>query len=293
MVVFAHKLWKLRVDIEDNRRCSTQVLDGEFRPLRELLDRKQGQRESLMSSLEGRDRLILSFILATSLLHFFSGPWLQAKLTSETICFLVSSSRSSPDITKPYLTTACCSLEQEASPSELDQPHQFPYILSLGILLLEIARGSPVNLEKAQDPCIVALDCLREWNRAFGAGRSTSVRDGLYEVILACIDPRKLRQYFLDKPSVKNFEVRQYIFERILHPLEITLSTIHGIQLNKLHADVARAKEVTKSGSFDHRDEHRSDKYCHTCLIETVIPLTVDFFPEKMRQKNGSITGAA
>ncbi|KAJ4315293.1 hypothetical protein N0V84_008449 [Fusarium piperis] len=261
MVVFARKLWKLRVDIEDNQRSSTQVLDSKFRPLKELLQQQhQGQRHSPMALMEGKDRLILSFILATSLLHFFSGPWLQAKLTSETICFLVSNSHVSPDITKPYLTTACCSLEQEASPSELDQPHQFPYILSLGILLLEIARGTPVNLEKAQDPCVVALDCFKEWDKACGTGRSTSVRDGLHEVISACIDPRKLRQYFLDKPSVKNLEVRQYIFERILHPLENALSTAYGIQLNKLHADIARAKEVNKSGSFDHRDEHRPDK---------------------------------
>lgn len=289
MVVFAERLWQLQADIEINQLSYPQVRDSEFKSLKDLLQPNRDSRESLLSSIEGKDRLILSFVLATSLVHFVRGPWLQASLNSENICFLVSHSRSSPDITKPYLTTSCSSLTRGESPRELNQPHRFPDILSLGILLLEIARGAPIDFKEPQDRCVVALECMDKWTRICRTGRSRTVPDGLCQAISACVDPKEFRDNVLDKTSVKDFEVRKYIFERILYPLEDALSTAYEIQLNTLHADIARAKEASGVGSFDHQDENRQEKYEST-YVQAFSPLTPRSFIGKRRPRNGSDT---
>ncbi|KAI0881978.1 subtilase [Annulohypoxylon maeteangense] len=260
MVVFSERLWQLNADVEINQLSSPQVRDSEFKSLKDLLQPSRDSRESLLSSIEGKDRLILSFVLATSLVHFIRGPWLQASLNSENICFLVSHSRLLPDITKPYLTTRCSSLSPRKSPRELNQPHRFPDILSLGVILLEIARGSPIEFREPQDHCVVALECMDKWTRICQTGRSRTVPDGLLRAISACIDPKEFRDNGLDKAVVKDFEVRKYIFERILYPLEDALCTAYEIQLNMLHKDIARVKQSRGVGSFDHREENRPEK---------------------------------
>ena len=75
MVVFDEKLWQLRV--ETDRLFYTQVRDSEFKSLRDILQ-PEGSHQSALSCIEEKDRLILSFVLATSLMHFVEGPWLQA-----------------------------------------------------------------------------------------------------------------------------------------------------------------------------------------------------------------------
>ncbi|EFQ36019.1 subtilase [Colletotrichum graminicola M1.001] len=261
MVVHARKLWQLHADVETNRLCPPQVRDVEFMSLKDLLKPNRSNHESLMSSMEGKDRLILSFVLATSLLHFFKGPWLQASLSSENICFLVSHRRSLPNITKPYLTTSCSSLTREGLPREfnLNQPHRFPDILSLGILLLEIARGAPIDFQESQDRCVVALECMEKWTKTCRAGRSRTIHDCLRQTISACIDPREFMNV-LHMRSVNDFEIRRYIFERILYPLDYALSTVYEIQSNNLHEDISRANEAGGIGSFDHQDEDELEK---------------------------------
>ncbi|KAF6826078.1 subtilase [Colletotrichum musicola] len=261
MVVHARKLWQLHADVETNRLLSPQVRDVEFMSLKDLLKTNRSNHGSSMSSMEVKDRLILSFILATSLLHFFEGPWLQASLSSENISFLVSHRRSSPNITKPYLTTNCFSLAQRARSREfnLNQPHRFPDILSLGILLLEIARGAPIDYEESQDRCVVALECMDKWAKTCRTGRSRTIHDCLHRTISACIDPREFRKV-LDMRAVNDFEVRRYIFERILYPLDDALATVYEIQSNNLHEHISQATEVSAMGSFDHQDEDKLEK---------------------------------
>lgn len=264
MVVFAKNLTlcQLHPDVEINGLSPPQVRDVEFKSLSNLLQPNWKNRMSLVSLAEGKDRLILSFVLATSLLHLVRGPWLQQSLSSESICFLVSHQRASPDITKPYLTTKCSPLIRGPVARKLNQPHQFPEILSLGILLLEIARGAPLNVMESQDSCVVALECMDKWAGTCRSGRARTIHDCLYQAISACIDPREFRN-ILDKPTVVDADIRGYIFERILYPLGDALSTVYGVQLETLHADPPRSKKGKKVdgvGSFDHEDEHHPEK---------------------------------
>lgn len=274
MVVYAKQLWQLQADIEASPLSSTQLKDAEFMSLRQLLEPIRGKRYSLLSSMDPKDRLILSFVLATSLLHFYKGPWLQTSINSDSICFLVSHRRSTPDITRPYLTTNCSSLTQQVAPRELNQPHQFPDILSLGIVLLEIERGAHIEIDEVQDQCVVAIEYLDKWKKTCRSNSSRSVPDGLYKAIVASIDPREYRGYVLDKMDVNDLDVRKYIFEKILHPLEDALDIACQVKLSKLHADLSR--EVDGVGSFDHQYEYRGDKYERTCRLRFLAPLTTN-----------------
>lgn len=265
MVVYVEKLWQLESDVERNRSLSPQIRDNDFKSLKELLRSAQSSSHgSLMSSIDRKDRLILSFILATSVLHFFKRPWLQASLNSDNICFLVSHSRLSPDITQPYLTMRYVGTTSRPEVRKLSQPHRFPDILSLGILLLEIARGTRIEFDELQDRCVVALECFDKWATTSSARNNP---DGLFQAILACIDPKEFRKSNLDKASIKDPDVMKYIFERVLFPLDNALSTVYKIQSNRLHVDIDRSKKVHEVGSFDHNDEIGLDKYFLPCLL--------------------------
>ncbi|KAM0547324.1 hypothetical protein ACHAPJ_010460 [Fusarium lateritium] len=260
MVVYARKLWQLQADVEINRLSSPQIRDNQFTSLRDLLQPNQRGGRPLVSSIQLKDRLILSFVLATSLMHFYSRPWLQASLNSENICFLASHYGTVPDITKPYLTTNLFSEAREVVPRELNQPHRFPDILSLGIVLLEIARGALIDFEEPQDRCVVALKYMDKWARTCRTSRCKTVPDGLRQAIMACIDPKELRGNALDRSSVRDLEVRTYIFERILYPLEEALLTAYEVQLNTLGSEIPPATGPSGTGSFDHIDEHQQER---------------------------------
>ncbi|KAI1739866.1 subtilase [Xylaria scruposa] len=252
MVIFGESLWQLRADPDINQLSYPQVRDRKFKSLKDLLQLNRDSRTSWLSYIGGKDRLILSFILATSLMHFVRGPWLWAGLNSENICFLMLNSRY--DITNPYLATTYSSLAPRES-RELDQPHCFPEILSLGILLLEIARGFTIDFEESQDRCVVALDFMDKWTRQF-----PGAPEGLRKAISACINPTVLRNNGLDKMLVTDLEVRKYIFEKILYPLHNALSEAYMIESNTLHANIARVKNMSGIGCFDHEDENRLEK---------------------------------
>ncbi|KAK2009327.1 subtilase [Colletotrichum eremochloae] len=256
MLVYRKRLWQLHADVELTPLSPARVQDGNFRSLKDLLRPSQGSRESLLSSTATEKRLVLSFVLTTSLLCIFSGPWLPANLSSENICFLVPSCQSLPDITKPYLTTTCSSLAQRPLPVGPSQPHHIPEILSLGILLLEIAQGFPVEFKESHDRCYVALENLEAWAKM---RRSRDTHEGLRQAILACISPKELRKHGLDKTSVGATEVMRYIFGNVLYPLEEALKA-YEIQSNTLHTYIGRKTEVRDIGSFDHQDDDRRER---------------------------------
>ncbi|KAK1254162.1 hypothetical protein MKX08_008157 [Trichoderma sp. CBMAI-0020] len=256
MAIFSNKLWQLEADAETNPSCTPRVHGSGFKSLKELLGPSQYKNQSILSDTERKDRLILSFILTTSLLHLIKGPWLQASLSNENICFLVLHSRSTPDITKPYLTANCTSTTLRTESRNLNQPHRFPDILSLGILLLEIARGRPIDFKEADDRCYTALVYLDKWKQS-----SVTVPDGLYRAIKACIEPKEFRGNQFDRAVPDgDFAIREYIFKRILFPLEEELSEGYHISLSALHDGIAIKNETIKTGSFDHNDEHQLHK---------------------------------
>lgn len=273
MAIYGHKLLNLRIQsiYDDNRPPSpTQPSNKDFKSLKHLLPLGQSSDESSLSPPEARDRLVLSFVLTTSLLHFFGGPWLQTGFCSDSICFLASND-SSPDITKPYLTTNCsASLEIGPPSNNLAQPHPLPDILSLGILLLEVAQGYIIKIPQGEERFNVAWEHLEKW-RSSEAGVFRPMYDCLHGPISACITPRNLREYGLYE-NVNERKARKYIFEKILWPLETAFSNAYNIKPFTLTEDIAPADKPIGPGSFDHKDENSTGMYecsprpCHTSV---------------------------
>ena len=105
---------------------------------------------SLHSLLLGSIRLPLivkrrlALILANSLLQFHEGVWKSREWSKGHITFCYESA-DSLDYRRPYVTTYFDSSDSERKPLDLNTFHRNPSILALGILLIEIHTGSPIE----------------------------------------------------------------------------------------------------------------------------------------------------
>lgn len=266
-------LWALNdtKHIKDIRR-------SKFLSLRDLIKRNKGDTGATFSKIEGRDRLILSYILAISLLHFYEGPWLQKNWSNETICFLISDeSRGRPNFTKPLLTANCTKLTSTNVTPDL--VHRIPNILALGIMLLEISLGTTMDLERrenemqdgrhvtARTDFLVALRLFDEWIEHSKRGISKAIPRGLKTAIEACLEPSKI-PYTIPPPSsnrVSRNQVLQYILKDIVIPLGTALSDTYEIPLEKLHEELGKEKQSDDPFVFDSfEDSHTVDQYVST-----------------------------
>lgn len=264
MAVYNERLWQLRVDYD--RPFFKQTEECRLEPLRHLLQPRAGGRESRFSAVEGKDRLILSFILATSVLHFHQGPWLQRNLSSENVCFLIRNARSTLDITQPYLTTNCSDAYATPDTTTLNNAHPYPAILSLGILLLEIASGYPMEFGEQEDQCFAALERHDALLKTWQGNGSKATPDGLLRALSACLDPSCLAKKGLDKATTRKGQVSSYVFEEIVYPLGEAMSVAYEIKLDKLHDEILQQKNTARE------------------------PETLDYYEEKDKEKQQSAT---
>lgn len=257
------KLWQLRVQ----SRLNT-IQRSSFKSLEDLLRKETTKIETPVSTFEGKDKLILSFVLATSLLHLHSSHWLKKTWKNENICFLVDSKNGGVlNLRRPYLTSECTpvALAQDAEP--LYHFHRYPNILALGIMLLEIARGTrladEVEESELQDGRyatsktngLVALRVFDEWVKDSERSISKIIPSGLRSAIRACLEPAKIPA---TNPPPSEEQIRQYIFANILAPLGTALSNIYLIPLESLHREMYNEKQPKDTALFDSFDKKHS-----------------------------------
>ncbi|KAJ4123171.1 hypothetical protein NW768_009699 [Fusarium equiseti] len=148
-------------------------------------------------------------------------------------------------------------LEADPERNQFSPPQvQDSQFLTLRDLLRpQVVRGAPLEFKESQDRCVVALEYMDKFMKARRTGRSTTIPDGLYRAISACIDPKESRKNVLDKSGM-----RRYIFARIIYPLEDSLVTAYEVKLSALHPSMRQEVEGTELGSFDHQDENQLEK---------------------------------
>lgn len=266
MAVYRQTLWELRAGIDTDQSFVPQIRSDQFTSLRDLLQPIGKDRKSLISSASLERRLILSFVLATSFLHFYNGPWMPVSLTNKNICFLMSRRRTLPDITKPFLNANICDQRETSPETSLNQPHPCPGIRALGELLFEIALGTPINIDKSQSSCWETINRVKDWRRRCQTG-SRKVHDSYCQAIEACVDPNKFGAGILSRPtdqpeSIKDFinEVRKHIFEKVLYRLQEALDKSYRIKVDTLHSYITDKKNKFLPGSFDHEDENGPER---------------------------------
>ncbi|KAF4616180.1 hypothetical protein G7Y89_g15227 [Cudoniella acicularis] len=186
-----------------------------------------------------KDKYTLAYLVADSILKLYSGRWLKKKWSKQHICFLVRpENQSRPDISFPYLSA------QWADPSPcteedkyLVHPHQS--IQSLGIVLLEIATGTPIESrrEGEQHPDLdleIAEEMLSEFRN-----KSSSYSPDHILAIETCLNPNQIFE------RCKTAEdVRWCLYENVVQPLR---RIIDGFKVHELYPDTIHTLSVPKS----------------------------------------------
>ncbi|KAH6697366.1 hypothetical protein F5X68DRAFT_226745 [Plectosphaerella plurivora] len=254
MLAHEKTLWLLHPDYDmDFGRYTV------FKDLNQLLRTHDFTARSAIAAGESKDWLILSFILANSVLHLHHGPWLRSNLSSTSICFLASKDTEF-DITEPFLTTYC-SAPNGDSLGTFQSPHRHPDILSLGVLLLEIASGAPLVVEDGLNQGYVALQRFNTLKDAWRKNSQKPVPPGLPRAIKACLEPEHMEQRGLHKKNVEADTVSRYIFEEIVFPLGEAVSTAYDIRLETLFEDMNLKRtiisQVGKKANTERLDKSR------------------------------------
>ena len=166
--------------------------------------------------LDTRMRVTLAYILASSVWQYYNSDWMKSVWTSETIHFItehnIEDATTDLYITKPYLSV------QFDESSKMDKNsagavHQDPTILALGIMLVEIGRGTalqrPENLYPDSSPsgklnsdwtqASILVNSKKLWpgfdsTTANSSSQMTELESGYRQAVKNCLDPKLFKK---------------------------------------------------------------------------------------------------
>ena len=186
-----------------------------------------------------KQKRILAVILAHTMLQYCGSPWMAEDWNKEHIEFFHQTSErdgaAKLDLERPYLSKGFVTPRTVQGDSSKYVLHPCPPVLALGILLLEIELGVPIESKRAD----VDLNGgkLNANTDLFTASRILEEsHDNMYnsysKIIQACIDCKFLVN--LQRQSLGDEEVRQAVYDEIVVPLEEELHTGWGITVRHL-----------------------------------------------------------
>ena len=182
------------------------------------------------TKLSLREKRILAVVLANSLLQLCESPWFSKDWSKEDISFFYKSANQ-VDLKNPYISAFFQNAQKDADPEAMLRIHPNQSILALGILLLEIQLGKPIESQRT------AEDLVDGQNVNVNTDLTTALRlfedsvDDIYEdyrtAIQACLNCNFVSpDQALD---LENADFRQAVYENIVAPLEQEL--YHGFKL--------------------------------------------------------------
>jgi hypothetical protein len=217
-----------------------------------------------ISKYTPREKLILCYILANSMLFLYPGSWFQRAWSSNEVYFIrrVSGSTSSV-LTFPYLSVELQQAQKAPkNPLDHEQYHDHPVILALGIIFLEIATGirftrrsCDTQWKQCNSDGPQALEQLQAFEKQSSRDRSKRISHTLNNVIRSCLmlnPPPNLPSNELSKEG----PIRQYILSCIVQPLASELRDGYKIRLDELRdalvpeKDVENLNESSTAGDF-------------------------------------------
>lgn len=176
------------------------------------------------TGLRLREKRILAVALAKTVLQLSEGPWLRKKWTPAQISFF-ENTQNTINFERPYLSTQFKDETKFYEDSAFDSLciHAIPSLLSLGKLLLEIDKGTkieitPLDLTDGKHPN--ANTELTATTRFFKEASGDFYID-YTKAIKACLEPNFLR---MDQTGgLDDEEVRHLVYEHVVVPLESEL----------------------------------------------------------------------
>jgi hypothetical protein len=206
----------------------------------------------LKSELGGFEKKLLEIIITRIFLEVCEGPWLRQKWGKESFHFFPEACNKKIDLNKPYITADLEYDSDEGNPDSFDMSHSHPSILALGILLLEIEMGLPIESQWQKEDLIggklpnvntnhtTAKTLLnsKKWKRRICQPSRNAIQ--------ACLECGFLRpdSTFLDEEWTQN------IYKSVVEPLQRELfacfpdelSEILGGSFLNLHEDFLPAR---------------------------------------------------
>lgn len=205
-----------------------------------------------------REKLILCYILANSMLFLYPGSWLHTTWDSNNLYFICrTGARTSKPVMLafPYLSAHIQENEDVKSiPRDHMQCHAHPNILALGIVFLEIATGlvferSNHIKKHAWERCNEDFLNARKCMEGIEEGK-THVSSALREVIWACID-LKPPSHMPSNNLAEEGPIRQYVLSCIILPLALELRDGYKVDLEELNNSLeTELKSSTRLGGL-------------------------------------------
>ncbi|KAH7372317.1 hypothetical protein BKA66DRAFT_572438 [Pyrenochaeta sp. MPI-SDFR-AT-0127] len=227
-------LWHVTSKQQSRRLSQTLNVDGNEvdTSLATLL---RGERK-----LKQKEKRILSVILANSLLHFCESPWLSREWSKEHISFF-SSEKGGLDIRRPYLSTDFQDVKPEDEADVLYRIHPNPSVLALGILLLEIEMGLPIEHGRGDEDLDEDGKPTVNTNYFAALRLFEGISDDIYQnhrqAVAACLNCDFYDEDAME-PSLDNPEFRQAVYNNIVRPLEQELYSAYDLTPDKLGLDL-------------------------------------------------------
>lgn len=186
-----------------------------------------------------KQKRTLAVILAHSMLQYCGSPWMSEDWNKEYIEFfhqtMESHGTAKLDLERPYLSKDFVALRTVRRGSPKFPIHPCPSVLALGILLLEIELGVPIESERSdsdlKDGKVNATTDLFTAYRILRASYDEMYKS-YFNIIQSCLDCKFLAG--LGSPSLDDEGIRQAVYDEIVAPLEEELNIGWGITVDQL-----------------------------------------------------------
>ncbi|KAJ5159631.1 uncharacterized protein N7482_006635 [Penicillium canariense] len=170
----------------------------------------------------------LAYTIAKSVWQYYNSPWMITPWTHESIQ-LLNEGTGLTDQGKPhpYLTTKLVRaiVKSRDSYYASDLMHQYPHILALGILLIEIAVKQPLTYEECPHP--LSETAINDyytwaWTTAHRCNLKHTVHSLYEEAVNNCLNPELFSGYSIQQSrEVDEIRARQNaLYEKIVVPLK-------------------------------------------------------------------------
>jgi hypothetical protein len=192
-----------------------------------------------LQRISQKDRFLLTYIIASSILSLYQGPWLDHAWTKDQIFFLFQAGDlTTLDLSKPLLSTKCIATDHRGSQPHPDNIHPEPRIAALGIVMLEIALGMAIESRRDDGPLNSNTDLLNAYQLLDQMQHDRNAIPKHVLAIKTCLQPEDIFE-----EDFSNESKQQSLHANIVGPLEAVL-TAYGIQTEDLDSALGDDQEL-------------------------------------------------
>lgn len=179
-----------------------------------------------------REKLLLANVLAHAIMQLYGSPWTNRQWTKERLCFVLRKNRDSSlkALLELYLSAELDEQANTAGTGSIHAQHSHPRLLELGIMLLEIELGTPIEkLRQASDlgenSRPLANTNILVANRLVRSQELMRTFVDYKRAVMACLNANECVGKDL-------YYVRSWIKSNIVDPLEQLLSCLYDMTIS-------------------------------------------------------------